>query len=362
MNNADSRNAIRGSEIGLGMISNRKLYMVIAGEGGDWNFNSVGEVHKWMYVSLDKWQDRSLRQLCVPASHDSGMSLVTSKTSLAAPTSIITQYNSVFNQLNNGVRYFDLRPVHHNGQWVSGHYTFVDSDAINCWQGGDGESIQSIIEQVNQFTSDHRELIVLSVSHVQILNDRGFLAKFEREDFRDANPDEWKDLLGCFEGLQQRWMKTTNDLTKVPLKDFIGPFNGPGQSAVILIFGDGVDIGNRAGMFHNSVWPWSFSDWQKPENDRLNKFKAQVSKADANPFSYSGCHTQTEQEAILCTLGQDDKSILNLSENPKNKVFTELFPACTETIHPCSISMDAIDSSDLSALCLAISERSRRQA
>ena len=104
MDNVHSRNAIRGSGIGLGMISNRKSYMVIAGEGGDWNFHSVGEVHKWMYVNLDKWQDRNLRQLCVPASHDSGMSLVTSKTGLAAPTSIITQYNSILNQLNNGVR------------------------------------------------------------------------------------------------------------------------------------------------------------------------------------------------------------------------------------------------------------------
>ena len=245
---------------------------------------------------------------------------------------------------------------------MSGHYTFVDSSPINFWQGGDGESIQSIIDQVNKFTSDHRELIVLSISHVQILSDRGFLAKFERDDFRDANENEWKDLLGRFEGLQQRWSETTNDLTKVPLKDFIGPFNGPGQSAVILVFDDGVDIGNRAGMFHNSVWPWNGSDWQKPEVDRLNDLKAQESKVDARPFSYSGCHTQTREEAIACTLGQDDKSILNLSEKPKNKLFTELFPACTETIHPCSISMDAIDSSDLSALCLAISERSRCQA
>ena len=45
------------------------------------------------------------------------------------------------------------------------------------------------------------------------------------------------------EGLQQRWSKPTDDLTKLPLKDLIGPFNGPGQSAVVLNFDDGIDVG-----------------------------------------------------------------------------------------------------------------------
>lgn len=369
MDNVDSRNAVRGSEVGLGMISRRNSYMVIAGEGGDWNFYSVGEVHNWMNVNLDKWQDRTLRQLCVPASHDSGMSLVTSKTRLAAPTSIITQFNSVYDQLKNGIRYFDLRPVHHDGQWVSGHYTFVDQSPINSWQGGDGESIQSIIDQVNRFTSDHQELIVLSVSHVQILNDRGLFSPFQRDDFRAPNADEWKDLFDLFESFQQRWSKSTHDLTKVPLKEFIGPSTGPWQSAVILIFDDSVaNLSNRAGMFPSTSWPWDSSEWQKPETDRLQDFlKTQASSSssssqanDAKPFSFSGCHTQSTTEAIASTLGQDDMSVLNLSEKPKNRVFTELFPACSEIVHPCSIAMDAIDSSDLTALCLAICERSRR--
>ena len=355
MDNTDSRNAIRGSTIGLGMISNRKSYMVLAGEGGDWNFFSVGDVSAWMQVNLDKWQNRSLRQLCVPASHDSGMSLVTSKTRLAAATSIITQYNSIFDQLGNGVRYFDLRPVYHNGRWVSGHYTFVDQSLVSSWQGGDGEPIDHIIDQINRFTSDHRELIVLSVSHVQIVEG------YNKNDFHNPTPGEWNDLLGQFEGLKYRWSKSTEDLTRVPLKDFIGPFGGTAQAAVVLLFDNEADLTNRAGMFHYNVWPWDASDWEKPESDRLREFKDKASLADAKPFSYSGCHTQTTEEAVLCTLGQDSRSILNLSENPKNKLFTELFPACTETMHPCAISMDAIDSSDLTALCLAITERSRHQ-
>ena len=63
----------------------------------------VGEVHKWMYVNLDKWQDRNLGQICVPSSHDSGMSLVTSKTSAAAAGSVITQFTNISYQLNYGV-------------------------------------------------------------------------------------------------------------------------------------------------------------------------------------------------------------------------------------------------------------------
>ena len=361
MDNVDSRNAIKGSEISLGMISDRKSYMVISGEGGSWNFHSVGEVHKWMYVNLDKWQNRTMRQLCVPASHDSGMSLVTWKTGLASAFSIVTQYNGVYEQLNNGVRYFDLRPTFHNGQWVSGHYSYVDNWPIKSWQGGDGESIQSIIDQVNRFTSeDHNELIVLSVSHVQMVNDKGASDKFNKDDFRDPRAEEWNNLLGCFEALQQRWSKTSNDLTQVPLKDFIGPFEGPWKSAVVLLFDDGVDVGTRAGMFHNRAWQWDSSDWQKSESDRLNDFKTAASKPGARPYSYSGCHTPTSDEAILSTLGQSGASVLSLSENPKNKLFTELFPACTESLYPCSLTMDAIDSSDLTALCLAINDRSNK--
>lgn len=356
MDNVDSRNTIKGSEISLAMISDRKSYMVISGDDGPWNFHSVGKVHKWMYINLGKWQNRTLRQLCVPASHYSGMSIVSWKTGLASPWPIITQYNNAYDQLNNGVRYFDLRPTFHKSQWVSGHYTFVDK--LDSWQGGDGESIQSIIDQVNRFTSEnHYELIVISVSYVQITNDTGFFDKFKRDDFRDPKADEWDNLLGRFETLQQRWSKASGDLTQVPLKDFIGPFEGPWRSAVVLIFDDGVKIGTRAGMFHNSAWQWDASDWQKSENDRLNDFKTAASKPDAKPYSYSGCHTQTDDEAIACTLGQSSKSVLNLSENPKNKLFTELFPACTESLYPCSLSMDAIDSSDLTALCLAINDR-----
>ena len=40
MDTVDSRNAVRGSEISLGLISNRKSYMFIAGDGGGWNFFS----------------------------------------------------------------------------------------------------------------------------------------------------------------------------------------------------------------------------------------------------------------------------------------------------------------------------------
>ncbi|KAL9609491.1 MAG: hypothetical protein Q9167_005740 [Letrouitia subvulpina] len=303
-------------------------------DSGFAEYTMRGEVHKWMHVNLDKWQNRTVRQLCVPASHDSGMSLVTWKTRLASVLSIITQYNSVYAQLNNGVRYFDLRPVFHNGQWVSGHYTFT--------------------------SEDHHELIVMSVSHVQVINDQGAFDKLNKGDFRDPKLEEWNNLLGRFETLQQRWSKASNDLMQVPLKDFIGPFEGPWQLAVVLLLDDSVDIGTRAGMFHNSTWPWNYSDWQRSESDRLNDFKTAALKPGARPYSYSGCHTQTTEEAIACNLGQSSKSVLKLSENPKNKLFTELFPACTENLYPRSLTMDAIDSSDLAALCLAINDRTNK--
>lgn len=356
LDNIDSPYAAKGSTIGLGQISDRKAYIVIGGEGGSLGFYTIGQVDKWMNMNLSKWQDRTLRQLCVPASHDSGMSVCTWSTLAASPWSIITQYCNVYQQLMLGVRYFDIRPVHHSGKWVSGHYTYVDQ--LSSWQGGDGQPIEDIINQINQFITDgHNELIVLSISHAQIINDRGGASTFEQGDFKDLDVGQWKELHDLLDGIRGRWDGSANDLTQVPLKNFIGPANGTNRSSVVLLFDDSVIINGRTGYFHNSAWPWDGSDWTKPEGDRLADFKNHASQANAKPYNYSGTHTQTTEEAVKTTLGASSNSVLNLSENPKNKLFTEMYPACTGTMYPCSLTLDAIDRSDLTALCLAITDR-----
>ena len=61
--------------------------------------------------------------------------------------------------------------------------------------------------------------------------------------------------------------------------------------------------------------------------DRLNDFKNQASKADARPFAYLGCHTQTDDEATASTLGQDGSSVFNLSEKPQEQAIHGVIPS-----------------------------------
>lgn len=90
-----------------------------------------------MQQSLGILLNRTLRQLCLPGSHDSGMSRKTGDTTFGKGALILTQTLSIKDQLYAGCRYFDIRPVITGGKWATGHYTRIEQ--LNTWQGGNGE-------------------------------------------------------------------------------------------------------------------------------------------------------------------------------------------------------------------------------
>ena len=364
--NIQTKAANKDATVPLGLISDRPSYFVLSGQNGE--YNSVGDVQDWMQRNLSRLGTRTLRQLCVPSSHNSGMSKFNFSTFFASIGNVATQYVSVNQQLGCGIRYFDIRPVLHQNIWSCGHWTFIEPKAglkvspFGTWQGGNGETIQEIIKGINDFTASSHELIVLSIYRAFSIHESG--GAFQKDDFSELDSNQWRDLLDTFTGetgIKQLWrpieanlQSKTIDLTSIPLRTFIGE----AKAAVILLVDNKVEIANRRGCFHDQSWPWDYSDWQKPEDERLQAFLNQASQPNPKPYSYSGCHTQNEEEAILSKLGQSSKSVLELAKSSKDKLFTQLFPACSEAIYPCSMTMDAIDSSDLTALALAMNDRS----
>ena len=101
----------------------------------------------------------------MPGSHDAGMSTLTSGTAMGTRANVITQTQSIGGQLNAGSRYFDIRPVISAGQYVTGHYGRIEQLGVVTWQGGNGQSIDSIISEINAFTACNQELIILRLSH-----------------------------------------------------------------------------------------------------------------------------------------------------------------------------------------------------
>lgn len=70
---------------------------------------------------------------------------------------------------------------------------------------------------------------------------------------------------------------------------------------------------------------------------------------------YAGMSYPEQRGSHTATL--TSASVLALAETPKDKLFTELWPACSEKVYPGALNMDAIDSSVLCALATALDDR-----
>jgi hypothetical protein len=119
------------------------------------------------------WQTR-LSSVCMPGTHDAGMSLLTASTSHSDSCNTQTQSANVFGQLNAGSRYFDFRPCawpNLSGLYLC-HYSSVPG--VTAF-GSAGQSLSSALQQVvaffQQFTepADAHELVILKFSHFGLI-------------------------------------------------------------------------------------------------------------------------------------------------------------------------------------------------
>lgn len=91
------------------------------------------------------------------------MSVNTGQTPFVTEDQCLCQSMSVYGQLVSGSRFLDIRPVVAGGKFATGHYSMVGK-AVG-WQGMNGERIKDIIADVNRFTADNRELVIINLSH-----------------------------------------------------------------------------------------------------------------------------------------------------------------------------------------------------
>jgi hypothetical protein len=151
-----------------------------------------------------------------------------------------TQYLDFYQQLMAGSRYFDLRPVISNGQWVSGHYSALG----DLWVGGNGQLIAGIIRQVNNFTAKYRELIVINLSHTLDTDN----------DYKDLTQSQWNSLFDTLQAINNRYTvpsSGTTDFSSKVLGDFITD-----RASVFLLaqLPSGITLGTYASQgFYNSA-------------------------------------------------------------------------------------------------------------
>lgn len=327
----------------------RDGYVVFALAGTNGNFVTNTPPGAWMQANLEMLGGRTLRELCMPGAHDGGMSMLSGSTLFGFLCNTQTQTAGVLGQLQAGARYFDIRPVIAGGQYTTGHYQLIDNTS---WQGGNGQSIASIIKDVNQFTAANAELVILDLSH-DLDTDLG------NTSYASLTQQQWDALLTQLLSLQHRFVTSAEDLSKVKLSDFIGN----GQAAVVVIVeSSGISLGNFAGQgFYTAAnFPLynqyaDSNDVAFMTNDQLQKMRAQRPNPDASYFLLSWTLTQDDKEAAMCEAGLAN-SILDLAAIADPQLYLQLLSACTPSTYPSIIYVDNVQP-PIAAMAMAVNTK-----
>jgi hypothetical protein len=333
----ETKQSSQGSNIDLGFRHDAAVdWIMSTDEAGQWWSNANLGVD-WMQQSLSSIGNRTLKQICMPGSHDAGISNFKPGTVGATFANTQTQYLNFYDQLLAGSRYFDLRPVISAGQWVAGHYSEVEGLG---WLGGNGQSIAEIIQQVNDFTTKYKELVIINLSHTLDTDN----------DYKDLTQEQWDKLFDTFKALNNRYTVTVpakTDFSNKVLDDFIG------DRASVFILAQlpaGISLGNYAnqGFFNQDNFP--FYDSYSNSNDAGTMQRDQLSKLKTERNLVADSSKRKDKFHILSwTLTQQagdvlnfDRAIMNLAVSVYDNLFVEAFNAFTPDSFPNVLYVDAV--------------------
>jgi hypothetical protein len=316
-------------------------------EAGQWWSNS-GTYTDWMQQSMGSLANRTLKHICMPGSHDAGMSTFTRGSGGASYINTQAQYLDFYQQLMAGSRYFDLRPVLSGGQWVSGHYTVLRTDLGAIGLGGNGQSLADIIRQVNDFTSKYKELVIINLSHTLDTDNK----------YQDLSQDQWNKLFDTLKGINNRFTVTNpgiTDFSNKVLGDFIS--NGP-SVFIVSRLPNGIALGNYANQGFYSDVHFPLSDYYSDTNDRATMEADQFRKLrDARNIVADAATRHDTFHVLSWTLTQQtedllnyDKAILNMGAAAFDDLASEAWNQFTPQSFPNVLYVDALGIRDKSVM------------
>lgn len=341
----------------------------------------------WMKQGYERMHCLKLREISLPGTHNSGMSLLTGGTPLvkARPESVQCHASqmTVGKQLEAGARWFDVRPVIAGGKWATGHYTFFNGIklpggldkipglgdlakeigklgggdkemVLEGWQGGNGQYITDIVREVNEFTEQNPgELVVINLSHG--LNTDTFSGNSNAH----LSQQEWEKLMTQLLAVKNRATHITQpniDLTYLSLSDLLPPSdNGDASrrgSAVLLVVDDitsdnnqRVDLSkfaNQGFFFRGQLAIFdSYADTNNLNDmisDQFAKMQTHRTKADDAMFLLSWTLTQPPETTII-------GSIVQYAQDANMALGEKLWAQgrMTRQTYPNVVSVDAFD-------------------
>jgi len=220
--------------------------------------------------------------------------------------------------------------------------------------GGNGQSFEDIIQEINTFTQENKELIILNLS-------QGLNTDLGRKS-RSLNLAEWDQLLDQLTGdtgLNHLFVApnpTLVDLSTLPLDQFIGA----GQAAVVII----VQPGDKSVTLHEYHYRGAYKNTQMKvynQHSHIHKLDGMVrnqlqkmhdnrTSPDSPLFLLSWTHRPYSTKVFI------GPSTLKISEKALPRIYTDLFSECSKDTYPNILYLDGVDSNDITALAMAIND------
>ena len=299
----------------------------------------------WMQNSLKLLGERSLREICMPGTNNSGMSTVGTHSPNVSMFSLKSQCMSVGGQLDFGVRYFDIKPVLSAEGFHAGNYANIRG----AFSGGIGQSIESIISEVNAFTVKNKELVILDIS--QDLN--------VKDGFKEFGQEEWNLLLAKLLSIKSLFLHPNPmvDLTQLRLGELIGG----AKAAVIVVIRPTrhqIELGKfqNKGIYVAGNFPMCgecsiFHTEQEMNDDQVLKMRSFKFVPNASYFLLHWSLHLTDFQAFSGT-----KSVMALSEEVNDKI-VKILPSCTPECYPSVLFVDGLQSFDLQSVAMTINHQ-----
>jgi len=339
-----TKQSAQGSKVDLGFRHDAAVNWIMStDEAGKWWSNS-GTYTDWMQQSMGSLANRTLRHICMPGSHDAGMNTFKPGTIGANFANSQTQYLDFYQQLMAGSRYFDLRPVISNGQWVSGHYSALG----DIWVGGNGQSIADIVRQVNDFTAKYHELIIINLSH----------ALDTDNDYKDLTQAQWNSLFDTLKAVKNRYTVPdpgTTDFSSKVLGDFITD-----RASVFILaqLPSGITLNSYGSQGFYNYANFPIFDSYSNTNNRATMKTDQFQKLRNNRNVVSDTASRKDIFHILSwTLTQQaedvlnfDRAIMNMAAEAFDELVSEAWNAFTPMSFPNVLYVDALGIRDKSVV------------
>jgi hypothetical protein len=269
----------------------------------------------WMQQLLYDHPDESisLRDICLPRSHDAGMYVLQNCTIGANACNVQTQDRDMRTQLMDGIRMFDIRPLYKNNGFFTRHSR--GCDGLGCY----GARVETMLQQLREFLDEHNELVFI---------------EFSFWCYTDGDDPVFRNMLFSILG-DRLYRESGEDNTSIidrPLEEILPPEQEYGK-AIALVHGAANTGANRAeGIFSKNYLPMSgrFSnaqDFPDMKADQFEKYRSFAHEGNSL-FKLSWTLTQDADQALACLLPGTQQSL----ESMANSANAQLSPSLDELI------------------------------